>query len=174
MKKHTQGFSVLTSVLILALFVGGLVVWRQYTPVDKETPEVAEITEDNITEDNISEHADEGAELSPNLVPAVKANILGKWQDTTDPKFVREFKENEVIDSYAGDASLKTSGTWTVFTKENPDQGFTGTFESGAVYIGIKSKESNLYFKLGKLTPESLELVYLDRGNTLIFTKLSN
>ena len=98
--------------------------------------------------------------------------IQGKWVSTQDAKFTREFTaEGKLIDSY--DGSAQDTGNWTLFTKEMPPEGFTGTLEEGPIYLAIGFTETPpLYFKVAKIDENSLELVYLDRGNTLSFTRM--
>ena len=171
MKNYTKGFSLWVSVLILAVVVGGLFTWSQYGRRD--------VTEDTIPKQEIqdvsSDFGDDGDEggTQQDASLAVKANIIGKWQDTTDPKFTREFTRDKVVDISVGEKTLTAAGTWEVFTTEDPDKDFKGTLEKDAVYIKIRTSNTNLYFKLAKLTPESLELIYLDRGNVLSFTKVN-
>lgn len=118
-----------------------------------------------VTEDEVGE----GRELG--TAPAVQENIIGIWRSTQDPKFVREFKaDGSAVDSYEGSADVK--GTWRVFSAQDPiDVKFL--LEPDAAYIQITDDSSGLlHFKVGKLTPEELELVYMDRGGVLLFERV--
>lgn len=98
---------------------------------------------------------------------------MGKWQSTTDKKFVRNFNANgSVEDIYDGKDA--TQRIWTVFTKEKPIA-VEFPLESDAVYIQIMtagSQAEKLNFKVGKLTPESLDLISMDKGVVLQFTSV--
>ena len=120
-----------------------------------------------------------GGSVQPDVRLVVGESIMGKWQSTTDAKFIREFKDfNEttltgnVSDWY--DNEVRSSGTYTAFTKEKP---VTVPFpiEADGVYIQMTSQgtqTNNLNFKIVKLTPEELQLVYMDRGGVLQFKKV--
>lgn len=112
----------------------------------------------------------EGDGATPDTAAAVNDNILGVWQSADDTDFTREFRAAGIaIDRYQG--SPDTEGTWTTFTSTS---GVTAPFdlELDAVYLEMRmgGEDEILYFKLTKLTPEELELVYLGRGGVLRFT----
>lgn len=109
----------------------------------------------------------------PDTVLVVSESIQGKWQSTDDSKFVREFKaDGTVADSYSG--KVDGTGTWKVFTKEKPlDVPFP--IEAGASYVQLAMSGSGGYFldfKITKLTPDTLQLIYLERGGVLNFKKI--
>lgn len=113
----------------------------------------------------------EGDGGEPDLALAVRGSIEGKWQSTDDENFTREFREGgAAVDGYTGEGD--TTGTWQVFAGNT---GIETPFpqEEDAVYLKMVMGEMGdeiFYFKVGKLTPEELELVYLDRGGVLSFT----
>ncbi|MBP9757538.1 MAG: hypothetical protein KBD06_02970 [Candidatus Pacebacteria bacterium] len=113
----------------------------------------------------------EGAGASQDAAAAVSANIIGKWRSVQDPLFMREFfADGTVVDSYDGDPSLRQ--TWTAFTKQKPE---ASKFElmDGITYMQIKEgDDSVLTFSVDKLTPETLEMTYVDRGNKLAFERV--
>lgn len=115
--------------------------------------------------------AGEGGGVKQDTALIVTESIQGKWQSTQDAKSVREFKEgNVVVDSY--DGKVVSTGLYVAFTKENAPKMVAYPLEDGVVYIQITEKgtqEDTLDFKLVKLTPEELELVYLTRGGTLTY-----
>jgi membrane-bound inhibitor of C-type lysozyme len=112
--------------------------------------------------------AGEGAgSIQPDTALVVSEGIVGKWQSTEDAKFVREFKVgNIVVDSHDNKA-LATS-TFAVFTKATAPTS-TIPFEESAVYVQIKEGAEFFTFKVAKLTPEELELIYMERGGTLTY-----
>jgi len=102
----------------------------------------------------------------------VMSNIVGKWQSDEDSKFIREIRnDGTVVDQYEGEAD--SDGLWMVFTKEIPDTAFDGTMEDDAVYLSLAmSEEERLYFKVIQVDGDSLELIYLGRGNVLSFHRV--
>jgi len=115
--------------------------------------------------------AGEGGGVKQDASLIVSESILGKWQSVDDEKFVREFKaENKVDDIYEG--KVVTSGMWVAYQKgvNAPEVPFP--LEESTVYLQLTltgSQADTLNFKLVKLSPDELELVYLDRGGVLRF-----
>ena len=106
-------------------------------------------------------------------VDVTRILLQGTWISTQDAKFAREFKEDgTVIDTYEG-SSPDAEGRWTLFTREMQPEGYEGELENAPIYlaIGIPNSEP-LYFKITKIDENALELVYLNRGGALIFTKV--
>lgn len=110
------------------------------------------------------------AEASVSELLGQMGNLIGVWQSTTDATFTREFRDDgKVIDGYGG---APDESYWMLFTKDIPDQSFKGELEDGVLYLAIaKPDEEALYFKVTRLTASTLDLIYLDRGGTLSFTR---
>jgi len=107
--------------------------------------------------------------------PMAGSPLVGVWQSTTDPNFTREFKaDGTLVDAYAGQSP--SEGQWFTFTKATaPATDITYPLETGATYIRVTDAENPpvvLDFKVVKLTSNSLELIYLGRGNILDFTRV--
>ena len=102
----------------------------------------------------------------------VMARVIGNWQSTEDPAFTREIRnDGVVVDRYEGAADAE--GFWMVFTKEIPNESFAGELEDGAVYLSLSMGEDEKYhFKVTEASGDSLELIYLDRGGALSFTRI--
>lgn len=117
--------------------------------------------------------AGEGGGVKQDTALIVSESIVGKWQSTQDAKFVREFKAGgKVADSH--DNEVVSEGTFTVFTEAKP-LSVLFPLEKGMVYVQLKmsgTEGDTLNFKVTKLTPESLELIYMDRGGALVFTRV--
>lgn len=115
----------------------------------------------------------EGGGEDQDATAAVNQNILGSWVSLDDEKFTREFKSDGiVIDSYEN--NKVSEGPWTIFTSES---GIATEFPQSPdiIYLRIVNgpgAEDVLYFSLAKLTPEELELIYMNRGNILRFTRV--
>ncbi|MBP9757398.1 MAG: hypothetical protein KBD06_02250 [Candidatus Pacebacteria bacterium] len=115
----------------------------------------------------------EGAGASQDAAAAVRVNIVGKWRSVEDPLFVREFFESgNVLDSYDEDPSLRQA--WTAFTKGDSERlSLDMPLDDNTVYVAIyEGSDPQLIFSVDMLTPEALEMTYMDRGNKLKFTRV--
>lgn len=115
--------------------------------------------------------AGEGGSVKQDTSLIVSESIIGKWQSTQDPKSVREFRSGDVMIDYY-DGKQVTDGLWVAFTKANAPKIVPFPIEEGAVYIQVTAKGTQadtLNFKVAKLTPEELELVYMERGGVLTY-----
>src|SRR3989338_803429 len=104
----------------------------------------------------------------------VTESMLGKWQSVDDAKYVREFKEKDVVVDWY-DGKTVSTGLWVVFTKEKAPKIFPYTMDTSSVYLQLTmtgSQADTLNFKISKMTPEELQLVYLDRGGVLTFKRV--
>lgn len=103
----------------------------------------------------------------------VSESIAGTWQSNEDAKFIREFKaDGTAADWY--DKKIVSEGTWKAYTSES---GVETAFpqERDTVYIQMVMQGTQgeaLNFKLVKLTPEVLELIYMERGGGLGFKRV--
>jgi membrane-bound inhibitor of C-type lysozyme len=115
----------------------------------------------------------EGAGGTQDASLAVAANIVGKWKSVDDAKYVREFEVGgRAVEWY--DDEIRSEGGWIAFTSANKPADIAFPLESGEVYVQMAlsgAVSDKLNFRIGKLTPEELELVYMDRGGVLRFTK---
>ena len=143
-------------IALVLLLIGGVGL---YTTNHKLAKEKASAEGEEITETrDFGDDGDEGGSVDQDAALVVTESIAGKWQSLDDPLFVREFKTGgEVLDWH--DGVLVSSGRFSV------------TFDE-ELYIQITSTSSpTLNFQLDKLTPEELELTYLDRGSILLFKR---
>ena len=102
-----------------------------------------------------------------------QAPIVGEWRSTDDANFTRQFNpDGTYTDSYEGDASATSNGIWKLFTTTNPDSAFTGVLAQGTTYLKMADASTTLFFSILKETNDGLQLLYLDRGNTLSFTRV--
>jgi hypothetical protein len=116
----------------------------------------------------------EGAgSTQPDAALVAGENMQGKWQSVDDAKFVREFKANDAVADWY-DNEIQSEGMWVAFTKENaPEVPFP--LKEDTVYVQMTitgSQADTLNFELVKVTPEELEMVYLDRGGMLRFKRI--
>lgn len=96
--------------------------------------------------------------------------VVGLWRSVDDPKFTREFLANgTVVDAYEGYPEATISGTWFVFTDATaPDNLF---FEPKGTYIQIIAGGEPYTFGLAGITENELQLVYMELGGVLSFTR---
>lgn len=115
---------------------------------------------------------DEGGGVRQDTSVIVAESIQGKWQSTDDAKYVREFQDGgKVVDWY--DGKQVSTGTYVVYTQERPIGGITIPLQPNKVYVQLTmsgSQREVLNFTVAKLTPEELELVYMERGGVLRFS----
>ncbi len=99
--------------------------------------------------------------------------LVGTWRSREDSKFTREFyADGSFVDRYEGNAAATQPGEWRRASKAEVEASLAGSLEAGMDYL-ILTIDGEIYnFGLVDLTPTALELVYLDRGNTLSFTKV--
>lgn len=139
------------------------------------TPEVTTATPSNAaTTTQWGNDGEEGGTPAPSAaLAAVQASVLGTWQSTDDTQFTREFDRGGIAkDSYKG--AVVSTGTWATFTSQKPlDTPFT--LEPGVVYLQMSMQGSQapvLNFKVVKITPDELQLLYVDHGNILSFRRI--
>ena len=116
----------------------------------------------------------EGGGVKQDVALIVSESIRGKWQSIDDAKFVREFKSGNFIEDWY-DGKMVSSGLWVAFEKGVNAPEVPYPLEEGTVYIQMTltgTQADTLNFKLVKLTPEELELIYMDRGGTLRFQSI--
>lgn len=92
--------------------------------------------------------------------PGMKAALVGYWQSVQDPKSARQFNADATFsDFYAGDPA-GAPGTWEIAT-------------DGSEELRLHSEGDVLRFRVVAVTPERLELIYLDRGGVLVYAKVA-
>ncbi|MEX0917869.1 MAG: hypothetical protein WDZ93_01830 [Candidatus Paceibacterota bacterium] len=114
--------------------------------------------------------AGEGAGDRQDAVDATRANIVGVWRSMDDASFTRTFSANgTVLDEY--DDAVTSTGSWEMFVDTTaPDVAFT--LEPDTVYLRIMDDTEAFHYTVSKLTPEELELIYMERGGALRFTRV--
>lgn len=117
--------------------------------------------------------AGEGGGVKQDVSLIVGENILGKWVSVDDAKCVREFKTGFTATDWYENKPV-SEGLWIVFTKMTaPEISFP--LEENTVYLQMTmqgTQDDTLNFKVTKVTPEELELIYMDRGGVLRFTRV--
>lgn len=149
-------------IIILALAIAILIAgwYALITRGPTETPAA-----DSRDAETTAEHTE-----NQDVEPAAAQSLIGSWQSTEDAKFVRVFTEDgSTEDRYEG--SVVAGGTWRLFTSANaPEVSFP--IEEDTVYLVIDDGTERLHFKVVSVTPERLELIYLERGGALSFIRI--
>ena len=126
---------------------------------------------------NVNGSSSANESSKPDLVTLVSQSLIGKWQNTQDSKFVREFTTaGSVTDYYNG--TVVTSGTWQVFAGTKPLKA-TFPIKQDAIYVRlsdaterVRNVVSSLDFQITKVTLEDLELIYMEGNTTNTFTRI--
>ncbi len=114
----------------------------------------------------------EGGGTRPDLALIVSESILGVWRSREDPEFERVFVSGGVVIDSHGET--QTRGQWEVFTDTSLIS-VPFPLAPNTAYIRMTLEdlpEEILHFSVSALTPESLELMYLDRGGALQFERV--
>ena len=111
--------------------------------------------------------------ISPVSSPAVPSKTIyqllqGKWQSAEDAQYVLELKGHCYLDYYAGNLNDSTEFILDQACVSAPNAGHPGDNER---YL-VQPKE-DLCLEIVGVDEESLELLYISRGNTLSFTKIN-
>jgi hypothetical protein len=112
---------------------------------------------------------------APPPLAAVAHAMLGVWQSTDDTRLSREFRaDGTAIDRYDGDPDGAQSGVWLLFVGSAPPPEFVGhlTFAAKAVYLEIRENGDTALFGITAVDRSALQMVSIDRGNTLTFNRL--
>jgi len=116
--------------------------------------------------------------ISQNNQGGQDSTMTGTWRSTDDPKFTRTFEaDGTVTDAYQGETSATETGTYTVVDPLAEPSGVFGNTPvaslAGSTILKLTFPKSGvLYFAVKSQTESSLQLMYIDRGNILSFTKV--
>jgi len=102
-------------------------------------------------------------------VEMIQLELVGTWQAVDDLDAVVEYKaDGTVVDSYGGE--IISEGTWAVKDQTAEGEDMFGTADIFlSVIIGQEVFEYGFY----EINEESLVINYLDRGNTLEYTRIN-
>ncbi len=108
-------------------------------------------------------------------VAETSSAVAGEWKSTDDAKYTRTFRaDGTVTDTYEGDASATTNGTWTVFTSATElPVGVSFPLDTGTSYIQVAMNGEVFNYRVSSVTASELELIYMDRGGVLRFSKVN-
>lgn len=113
-----------------------------------------------------------GAPIS-SATATTSAALIGSWRSTDDTRYSLAIDgAGSAVERYQGDANATATSTWALFTSANPDPTFSGKEQAGVVYLRLSDSAGERHFGIVTVSPSTLELVYLDRGGTLRFTRV--
>lgn len=159
-------------VLLLAvLLIGGIAyAWYQQATMMPAAP--TETNEDVAVDTGADDRAMSDAGIDTEPIPA--DSIVGTWQSTDDPNFVRTIYENGgFTDSYEGSPDATHSGTWVTFTATEAPDDFAYPTEAGTTYLEMSDEDTVYTFAIIELSEESVTMLYLDRGGVLSFERIN-
>ena len=102
-----------------------------------------------------------GSVSSASMISPLERSLIGTWQSTDDPKFTREFRKDfTVVDTYAGEAPIVDTGTWSAY------KGSEGT------YIRTIFDGEQYHFSIVSLERRKLEIIYLEGHGNYSFKRI--
>ena len=107
--------------------------------------------------------------------PSQEALMAGKWRSTDDAKAMVEIRADGTwIDSYVGEPSATATSHWLLFSGAKPPKAAAGeTLDATSTYLEVNDQDGGqLFYALDKVDTKSLEMLYLDRGNELTYTRV--
>ncbi|MFZ2556199.1 MAG: hypothetical protein WAZ27_03980 [Minisyncoccia bacterium] len=158
-------------IAVIILLIGGA-GWYWYINTDTPMPSETAHAPMNATTSSETTTTTNDAGAQEDLTLIATDALIGTWQDSTDTGLVREFKTNNVfIDSR--DGKVITRGEWKVFTDENaPAVSFE--VKPGRVYMTMTTRDApgdTMHIKVNNLSPEQLQLVYMDRPGMSFYSR---
>jgi hypothetical protein len=164
-------------VAALVIIVAGISAWfllsrQSPSPI---VPQASSTTTSSTTAASAGFPTGTPAPLPPPNPASVFAAIVGSWRSTDDANYsVAITSSGKWTDSYKGSDAAKSvsqSGTYALFTSQDPDKAFTGTLVPGVVYLKVSEGNSVLFYSVLEAGTSTMQLSYLDRGNTLSFVR---
>ena len=107
--------------------------------------------------------------------PTPEALMAGKWRSTDDARAMVEIRADGTwIDSYTGEPSATATSHWLLFSGAKPPKAAAGeTLDAKSTYLEVTDADGGqLFYALEKVDAKSLEVLYLDRGNELTYTRV--
>ena len=104
------------------------------------------------------------------LARIVSESVVGKWRSIDDATFEREFAGDGAFVDSRGDTV--TRGSWRAFSSATP-LSVAFPLDENTAYLRLENGSSAeaMHFRLVSLTPESLELVSMEDGSALRFSR---
>jgi hypothetical protein len=115
--------------------------------------------------------------LPATAAPTQQQLMAGRWRSVDDPRSLIEIRADGTwIDSYTGEPSATATSHWLLFSGARPPKDAAGeTLDAKSTYLEVSDKDAGvLFYALDQLDAKSLDLLYLDRGNTLRYTRVKS
>ncbi len=115
--------------------------------------------------------------LPATAAPTQQQLMAGHWRSVDDPRSLIEIRADGTwIDSYTGEPSATATSHWLLFSGARPSKDAAGeTLDAKSTYLEVSDKDAGvLFYALDQLDAKSLDLLYLDRGNTLRYTRVKS
>jgi hypothetical protein len=115
--------------------------------------------------------------LPATAAPTQQQLMAGRWRSVDDPRSLIEIRADGTwIDSYTGEPSATATSHWLLFSGARPPKDAAGeTLDAKSTYLEVSDKDAGvLVYALDQLDAKSLDLLYLDRGNTLRYTRVKS
>jgi hypothetical protein len=115
--------------------------------------------------------------LPATAAPTQQQLMAGRWRSVDDPRSLIEIRADGTwIDSYTGAPSATATSHWLLFSGARPPKDAAGeTLDAKSTYLEVSDKDAGvLVYALDQLDAKSLDLLYLDRGNTLRYTRVKS
>lgn len=167
-------------IVILVASALGILLMNQPADTDDRRPNPV-IT--NVDSQAMNDSADtdvmsdsDFVEFDPSdQIQAVQSLLTGRWQSTQDELSEREFiGDNQLREVYEG-AQVGPMATWQLYSAADAQNaGFNTVFDDTLTYLTISNGTDVMHFAILDVTDTMLQLSYLERGNTLEYTKMAD
>ncbi|HET8580892.1 MAG TPA: hypothetical protein VFL98_00275 [Candidatus Paceibacterota bacterium] len=157
-------------VLLVTIIAGIAVLVIGY---ERFTVRPAALPQPSFSASSTTAHA--ASHPAPAGATETAPTLAGEWRSTDDPKFMRTIREDGTFtDAYQGEPSATANGQWRIFDASQVRADFPYPLDAGASYLEFDDASgTTLYFKIVSLATSSLALMYLDRGNMLLFDRVA-
>lgn len=146
-------------VAILVVVVAAIWIWQTMPP--------AEVPSANSNVPAAGANPENVAPSTTNIPAGI--NVVGNWKSNEDAKYEISFAaDNTFTELYNG--AKTDSGTWHILTDLGTDSGKYGTLGLSGTFLKLDRTDGPYFYKILSAT-STLDLIYLDHGNTLSFSR---
>ncbi|HUO50080.1 MAG TPA: hypothetical protein VMU25_00695 [Candidatus Paceibacterota bacterium] len=161
-------------IVVLVVAIGAWYMAAYHMP--EASPATSTTTTASSTDSNASTSAQSsGVPLTqPSADPAqIGSNMVGTWQSVDDGNYhVKITADGTWTDSYGTTTSATQTGKYSLFTNATDDKDLPIPAQPGVVYLKVIEGKDTFYYSVIEASSNTLQLSYLDRGNTLAFVRI--